>query len=423
MEAAMAEALDLFTSQGRYFLSGVFSRPARGSALPWPPLLSPPLPPDAGGPLEKLALKPGAAGGYFAEFFTRDKAFHRSFSQGEILSLVETLCPSRFRTLTLRFRLPESILTATLVSNRRGRFTLLRSEEPAGPAEQAESGRAEGGARPIIPEGIAAPFLVRLGVMTPQGRVIAARRGKFRQINRFLEQVDYLVKALDARRGDAAGTFTIADLGSGKSYLSFAVHYLFTAVYKRPVSITGIDRKAALVRDCNTLAEHLSCPGLSFTPGDLEDLLGDGAGGVPPPDLLISLHACDTATDYALAYGILRGVHGIIAVPCCQHELNGLLDKKSCPPEFAPFLAHGLLKERFSALATDALRIEALEGAGYRVDALEFVDPEDTPKNLLIRAVKKNRPPQGSGGALREALGVKLSLEKLLESSVTPKND
>jgi hypothetical protein len=257
--------------------------------------------------------------------------------------------------------------------------------------------------------------------MTDKGTVVASMQKKFRQINRFLEYVDDCVKVFGGVQGithDAAGqssAFRIMDFGCGKSYLTFAVHHLFTRVYGIPVEFTGIDQKKDVVSHCQELARHLSCEGLSFVSRSIARYASDES--FAPPDLLIALHACDIATDEALAYAVTRNVRAILCAPCCQHELNALIDSKNIRGEFAPFTRHGLLKERFAALATDAIRTAHLENANYAVRLLEFVDDENTPKNLLIRAVKTNAGSIPSGkDPLSKALGVTLSLENLLNA-------
>lgn len=230
----------------------------------------------------------------------------------------------------------------------------------------------------LIPEGAPCPFLIEIGVMTPDGQVRRAMAHKFRQVNRFLELVDDIVPALAGER-----ELRVVDFGCGKSYLTFALHYLLTEVHHRRVRIVGLDRKADVVRHCAELAVRLGCAGLEFREGDIT---GHSESG--PVDLAVSLHACDTATDDALAQAVRWKTQVILAVPCCQHELAPQLDDR----ELAALLRHGILRERFAALATDALRALALEICGYSTQVVEFIDLEHTAKNLLIRAVQRSRP-------------------------------
>ena len=232
----------------------------------------------------------------------------------------------------------------------------------------------------LIPEGEPCPFLIEIGVMTPAGKVRRAKYAKFRQINRFLELIDEAVEQLPSE-----GKVRVVDFGCGKSYLTFALHHLLTAIRGREVEITGLDRKAEVVEDCSRIATKLGCEGLEFRASEIADHVP--AGRV---DMAVSLHACDTATDDALAKAISWGAGVILAVPCCQHELSGKLRAdKLRDGGLQPVERHGILHERFAALATDALRAEALELCGYATQVLEFIDMEHTAKNLLIRAVRR----------------------------------
>lgn len=237
----------------------------------------------------------------------------------------------------------------------------------------------------LIPEDVPCPFLVEIGVMTPAGKVRAAKYHKFRQINRFLELVEDAIGWL--RR---EGTLQVVDFGCGKSYLTFALDYLLQAVHGRDTRIVGLDRNAEIVRDCEEIVGRLGCRGLEFQPGDIADFRPHHS----PVDLVISLHACDTATDDALAQAIRWQADVILAVPCCQHELAEYLDVDAMPV----LLRHGILKERFAALATDALRAQVLEISGYKTQVVEFIDMEHTAKNLMIRAIRRKESPQAERG-------------------------
>lgn len=230
----------------------------------------------------------------------------------------------------------------------------------------------------LIPEGRPCPFLTEIGVMTPTGQVKASMQAKFRQVNRFLEFVDDVLPELPS-----TGVLHVIDFGCGKSYLTFALHYLLTELRGREVEIIGLDLKAEVVADCQRIAEKLGCRGLRFEVGDIAGYLATGI-----VDLSVSLHACDTATDAALAQAVRWQAKVILAVPCCQHEVFGLLSDDS----LSGLLRHGILKERFAALATDALRAALLETVSYRTQIVEFIDLEHTPKNLLLRAVRADRP-------------------------------
>ena len=260
----------------------------------------------------------------------------------------------------------------------------------------------------LIPEGRPCPFLAEIGVMTPAGQVKAAKQAKFRQVNRFLEFVDDVLPELPP-----TGILRVIDFGCGKSYLTFALHYLLTELRGREDEIIGLDLKAEVVSDCQRIAEKLGCRGLRFEVGDIA---GYAAAG--PVDLSVSLHACDTATDAAIAQAVQWQAKVILAVPCCQHEIFVLLTDDALPG----LLRHGILKERFAALATDALRAALLEAVGYRTQVVEFIDLEHTPKNLLLRSVRADRPSPASRERyeqLKAQLGLQsFTLEQRLQTEL-----
>ncbi len=226
----------------------------------------------------------------------------------------------------------------------------------------------------ILEEGRPVPFLVALGIMTPEGKVLAKKYDKFRQINRFLEMVQDVIPHLPEDR-----PLTIVDFGCGKSYLTFALYHYLTVEQRRQLKVVGLDLKADVIEYCSMLADKLEYHDLRFLVGDIAEY--DELSKV---DMVVTLHACDTATDAALEKAVRWGASVILSVPCCQHELFGQVENQV----MEPLLAHGILKERFSALATDAIRAKLLDILGYKTQLLEFIDMEHTPKNILIRAVK-----------------------------------
>ena len=240
----------------------------------------------------------------------------------------------------------------------------------------------------LLPEGVAVPALVDLGVMTSDGRVVRAKYDKYRQINRFLEYLADLPLEANNR------PLRVVDFGCGKSYLTFVVYYYLTEIKKLPTEIIGLDLKRQVIEDCNTIAEKYGYARLKFVCCDIRDYVPD-----TPPDLVISLHACDTATDHALYNAIDWGARFILAAPCCQHELN--LSTRA--DAFPPMSGYGILKERFCALATDAVRCKLLEWQGYDTQILEFIDLEHSPKNLLIRASRGGASSAARRKALEEA--------------------
>lgn len=245
-------------------------------------------------------------------------------------------------------------------------------------------------------------FLVDLGVQTPEGKIVNAQYDKFRQINRFLEFIEDILPKLPRER-----EVGILDFGCGKSYLTFAMYYYLKEQKGYQVRIVGLDLKEDVIEKCQALAKRYGYEGLHFAVGDIQGYQAKG-----PVDMVVTLHACDTATDYALDQAIRWGARVILSVPCCQHELNGQIHNEL----LEPVLKYGLLKERIAALVTDGLRAEILESRGYDVQILEFIDMEHTPKNILIRAVKgqKEKKPEHYR-RLAEFLHVNPALARLQE--------
>ena len=281
----------------------------------------------------------------------------------------------------------------------RGEARVLR-RPPTRPRPRLTHDRVK---RRVLPEGDPVPFLVELGVMTPSGAVRRRRYDKFRQVNRFLELVADVVPALPG------GPLRVVDFGSGRSYLTFALHHLLTVVYEREVEIVGLDLKESVVAECEALARTLGAVGLTFQVGDISRFEAlDGA------NLVVSLHACDTATDAALDRAVRAGADVVLAVPCCQHELFPQLENA----DLEPLLRYGILRERFAAEATDALRALLLGAVGYDTQLVEFVELEHTPKNILIRAAY--RPGRDRVRALADyrrlagAIGAEPELARLL---------
>lgn len=217
-------------------------------------------------------------------------------------------------------------------------------------------------------------FLIELGIQNKEGKILKARFNKFRQINKYLEFIKHATTQLDTKN-----QITILDFGSGKSYLTFSTYYYLTELLKLNVKIIGIDLKKEVIEHCNNIAKKLNFTNLEFIYGDVIDYENKNK-----IDMVISLHACNTATDIALLKSLGWNAKVFFAVPCCQKELNNQLDST-----FIPFmLKHGIIKEKFSTLLTDSIRSEVLEVFGYKSDIVEFISEENTPKNQLIRAYK-----------------------------------
>lgn len=225
----------------------------------------------------------------------------------------------------------------------------------------------------LIEDGTKVPALVDLGIQMPDGKVTKAGYDKFKQINRFLEIIDDSIK--DEKK------LNIIDFGCGKSYLTFILYYYFVEIKKMDVNITGLDLKEDVIDHCNEIAKKYGYEKLKFYKGDIAKYKEKN-----DIDMIVTLHACDTATDYALYHAITMNVNYIFSVPCCQHEINLELD----PSNLHIINKFGILKDRFSALLTDAIRANILQYYGYKTQVMEFVDFENSPKNLLIRAVKNS---------------------------------
>ena len=299
------------------------------------------------------------------------------------------------------FKTPEA--DVQVLANKKGALSLL-AHKPTAKAPAAPPSHDRSKAY-VLPDGEPVEFLVALGVMNADGKVVKAMYDKFRQINRFLEMVADVLPDLPRDK-----ELTIVDFGCGKSYLTFAMYHLLAVKEKLPVRVIGLDLKADVIAACAKLAERLRWDKLTFSVGDISRY-----EGLETVDMVVTLHACDTATDAALlkAIGWRAGV--ILSVPCCQHELFRQIDQ----PLLKPLLKHGILKERFSALVTDAVRANLLEAAGYRAQLLEFIDMEHTPKNILIRAVKqrKGNPEEAvrEYERFRDFLNISPYMEKLLD--------
>ena len=233
----------------------------------------------------------------------------------------------------------------------------------------------------LIPEGTPVPFLIDLGVMSIDGKIHDKMYDKYRQINRFLEFVEDILPALSKDR-----EITIIDFGCGKSYLTFAMYYYLCKLNDYNVRMIGLDLKEDVIDKCNKLAVKYGYEKLSFLVGDIKDY-----EGVDKVDMVVTLHACDTATDYALYKAVNWNADVILSVPCCQHEMNKQLNKTYKNTDISALLSYGIIRERTAALFTDAVRAEVLKDCGFNVQLLEFIDMEHTPKNILIRAVREKK--------------------------------
>ncbi len=301
------------------------------------------------------------------EIFRGNQAFHKNLAAEEAAEEM-FLIMKEMKQLQVETKKQ----TCTALVSRKGKVT-IKSKQRKTPVKMVnlQHNRKK---RYILEEGEKAPFLVDLGVMTEDGKVVRQRFDKFRQINRFLEFVEDILPELPKGR-----ELTVLDFGCGKSYLTFAMYYYLHELKRYDIRIIGLDLKEEVIRRCNELSERYGYEKLHFLKGDIAEYKG-----VEAVDMVVTLHACDTATDYALAKAVKWNAKVILSVPCCQHEVN----RQIAGDALAPVLEYGLIKERMAALITDALRAQYLEREGYRTQILEFIDMEHTPKNILIRAVK-----------------------------------
>ncbi len=263
--------------------------------------------------------------------------------------------------------------------------------------------------RYILEENIPVGFLIDLGVQTPQGKIIHSAYDKFRQINRFLEFVEDVLPALDNK-----DVIRILDFGCGKSYLTFAIYHYLHELKQKEVQIIGLDLKEDVIANCNALKDKYGYKNLRFLTGDIKDYTGQDE-----VDMVVTLHACDVATDYALYKALTWNAQVILSVPCCHHEVNRQIRNEA----LRPMLNYGIVKDRMSALVTDSLRALILEKQGYETQLLEFIDMTHTPKNILIRAVKRDKMISATKQKeiakqekeFTEFLGIHTTLQKLLE--------
>ncbi|MCM3748305.1 SAM-dependent methyltransferase [Paenibacillus pasadenensis] len=370
-------------------LQATFSGPSGGGELPPRTVVRP------------VRLKAGLR--YQFELHYPTKVLHENVPPEEAALKMAGLLKGGYRQALVKTE--EADLQILL--SKKGKAALLRKPPTAKPKEGAPA--HDRSKKRVLAQGEPPAFLQELGILTQEGKVKADKQDKYRQINRFLEMVTDVAGDLPQGR-----EITIVDFGCGKSYLTFALYHLLAIEQKRSIRVIGLDLKQDVIAFCSKLADRLGYDRLSFQVGDIGQF-----GGLDKADMVVTLHACDTATDAALAKAVGWQASVILSVPCCQHEAFRQIQNE----ELAPLLGHGLLKERFAALATDAARAALLESVGYKTQMLEFIDPEHTPKNLLIRAVRRqgyNKPTQREQQKweeyvrYRDALSLDPALERML---------
>jgi len=339
---------------------------------------------DKSGELKKIEAAPFRGGFQFTQYRGTQVFHQNAASIEEAVEACLGFVPAQF----LQVNAWDGLYEYSLLVSKAGKISFSRKaiKKNTAPMAWIEHDRKK---NYILEEGMAIQPLIDMGVFTLDGRVVKSKYDKFKQINRFLELIDDVIK--DEQR------LHMIDFGCGKSYLTFVLYYYFTFIRKIEAHITGLDLKADVIDKCNHAARKYGYDRLRFEVGDI--------GGYRPQgkvDMVVSLHACDIATDHALYNAISWKAKYIFAVPCCQHELNAQIKSE----RLALLTRYGAVQERFAALATDAIRANLLEHHGYKTQLLEFVDLSHTPKNLLIRAVRSERKVKEDSPALREVLAV-----------------
>lgn len=338
--------------------------------------------------------------GWQAEKYTSKQVFHENIQGEQVKEFLHEAMSLHFKQCNAW----DGEREHTIRISRSGKATHLKKRTAQAPKAKTENNRKK---KYILEEGTVIPPLVDMGIFTAEGKVIRSMYDKYRQINRFVELIDDEIDQLPAEH-----TITVIDFGCGKSYLTFILYYYLVELKKLDVRIIGLDLKADVIENCNRAAQKYGYDRLHFEVGDI------GGYECPyPVDMVISLHACDTATDYALYHAIRWKARLIFSVPCCQHELNGQMQGG----ELSILTRYGIVKERTAALMTDAIRGNLLTVCGYKTQLLEFVDLSHTPKNILIRAVRTVQPKAVRQEALREVdalksqFGFRPTLGELLE--------
>ena len=322
--------------------------------------------------------------------YSDKQVFHKNVDEEELISF----CIEEFGVnfLQLNAWMLRGEASLKLTKKRKLLFDIKKADNSALADEVRDNNRKK---NYILEEGKVIEPLIDLGIFTKEGKIVSSMYDKFKQINRFIEIID------DELKKKIITHLNIIDFGCGKSYLTFIVYYYLTEIKKIKVNMIGLDLKEDVIRKCNKAAKKYGYENLSFELGDI-----NGYSAPFKVDMVITLHACDMATDFALYNAVSWGAGYIFSVPCCQHELNAKIKSET----FSIMTRYGIIKERFSALVTDAIRGNLLEYMGYNVNLLEFVDLSHTPKNILIRAVKN--PNKAENVKLRAMDEVKRMMEE-----------
>ena len=335
--------------------------------------------------------------------------FRNDFGQMEVHHEQGTLICLTNKKGTLTMKEKKTVLSQQNISLKEAESEGKTGEEVAFAEERLQQLSHNRKKKYILEENIPVGFLVDLGVQTPQGKIVHSSYDKFRQINRFLEFVEDVLPALEQKE-----VIRILDFGCGKSYLTFAIYHYLHELKGKNVQIIGLDLKEDVIAHCNALKDKYGYENLQFLTGDIKDYTGQDE-----VDMVVTLHACDIATDYALYKALKWNATVILSVPCCHHEVNRQIHNEA----LRPMLNYGIVKDRMAALATDSLRALILEEQGYDTQLLEFIDMTHTPKNILIRGVKRTKmisSAKQTGLAAQkkeftEFLGIHTTLQRLLE--------
>lgn len=350
-------------------------------------------------PYERILVKPLLVKNELAiqfECFKGPQAFHENLKPEEGVKRLADWASRGYKNL----KLYTQTYDYDLLINRKGQASVKR-QPPTKKRVLAGHDRKK---QYILEDGQPVDYLIALGVMDESGKVFKKRYDKFRQLNRFLEFVEDCLPSLNVGR-----QIRILDFGCGKAYLTFALYHYLVQVKGFDVEIIGLDLKTDVIAYCNEVAQNVNYKGLKFIEGDIRDF--DQEGQI---DMVVTLHACDNATDEALAKAVKWGARVILSVPCCQHEFFKQLNQ----PSLDPILKHGILRDKMNSLVTDSLRGLALEALGYEVQMLEFIDMTHTPKNVMIRAYKGENPASWDGfNAFKTTFGLgETFIEKSLKN-------
>ncbi|WP_217077573.1 class I SAM-dependent methyltransferase [Clostridium baratii] len=314
-----------------------------------------------------FALKEKANKEYYQiEKYTDKQVFHENIEKGALEEKVLECLENNYKQLTAW----SDEATLDLKISKKGKILLNKKKSDNKKLAKKEHNKEK---NYILKEGMIIEPLIDLGVFTKEGKVVNSKYDKYKQINRFVEIIDDEIKKNDYK------DLTILDFGCGKSYLTFVLYYYFVKIKKINVKMIGLDLKEDVIKKCNDIAKRYNYENLHFELGDINGFKYNNK-----VDMVITLHACDTATDYALYNAVKWNTKMIFSVPCCQHEFNHQMKTD----DFSILTKYGIVKERIAALMTDSVRANLLEAVGYKTQLLEFIDIAHSPKNILIRASK-----------------------------------